>query len=184
MIRMSVVERNEYIARHGKVPQNRADIYLGLAKEGHVFSEGEIIRGMRGLFNEHSRKGLFRRGPSYDDTLGDSLNELNEYLCEHPRPISPDHNHKGIDWWRAQCFKKNGAWRETKFTQQLHDHRRCVVQAFDHFLFCGFAEEMGNPSGLLYVWLPIYSMVSHTGTSFDYSYGAWQSGTAGLRFDT
>jgi hypothetical protein len=180
--RLTATLRNEYILRHGFAPKNAADRYLILAKEGHVFDEGEIVHGMKLMLNHVSRR------TTEDDGLHESAMNLVNYLGDHPRPITQAHSDKGIAWWRKNCFCKGGTgrvWRNNEFTKYIGDRERRIIETFTHFLFYGYGERVVNNYGM-YHWLPEYSVhgLDEQGhpAEFNYIYGSWQSGQQGLEF--
>jgi hypothetical protein len=186
MARVTAAQRNEAILRFGRKP-NRADRYMSMAMDGHVFDEGEIVRGMKMMLNDWSRDRSSTSKAAQYPELGDSIGELITYLWEHPRPITAAHSAKGIAWWRKNCFCVGGTgrvWRENQFTANLGALEREVIDGFTHFEFCGYEERTANSYGLS-TWLPCYRVHGLSGynrapRAFDYIYGAWQSGTAGL----
>lgn len=153
------------------------DRYMEAAKNHDVLSEGQIMRGLRGLLHNLDRasQGLSTRLyiPKDRCVAAERYNTLLSAFNDAPsRAITPEHTAKGLAWF-AKMHKADGSWRDTDLTRCFNRYARACVDNFARFEWCGY-ERVGQSSwGML---VPVYRVIAKDGQSFDYHAHSWQAG--------
>jgi hypothetical protein len=135
-----------------------------LLRAGSVITEGEIFA----LKKRWRPQNCTNRGIDAEQEQGE--------LMEHgPFQISDEQAAKGIAWWRAMCYRKDGSRRDTQFTRaNLQDHHWSVLETVERFALVDWDWRF---NGFGMGWTdPVYRMIGSNGCSFDYCPRSWQSG--------
>lgn len=156
--------------------------YIRWACTPRVFTEGEIVRGMRGALHKAQPGPFDKPTPAQLLERAQAL-ALLDLLADNPRPITPEHTAKGLAWFDAMHVAShkpvNGdamhwrrEWRNTRQTRQFNDRHRAIVDSFERFLFTGY---LNNGNAYRDWYLPCYRVIGAAG-EFEYCYGSWQNG--------
>jgi len=157
--------------------QTSLDRYIQRAQSTQVFTEGEIMRGIRHSLH-YPELGYSMRygGKSVTPEAEAKRDALLAILDSLPRRITPELTAKGLKWW-ASMKNKRGEWRNSALAREVPEWCRRIVDDFDHFTFEGYYNA-GNSYRDFYI--PQYRVHARNGDSFAYCYGAWQSNACGL----
>lgn len=95
------------------------DRYMEAAKNHDVLSEGQIMRGLRGLLHDldHASQGLYTQlyKSKNRNVAAERYNALLSAFNDTSRAITPEHTAKGLAWF-AKMHKADGSWRDvTRF---------------------------------------------------------------------
>ena len=149
-------------------------------RSGGVITEQEI-KALKKRWSGHTRNRHNENVPGGHDAFSEQ--ERVEQFA--PYRISEEQCAKGLAWWRAKLFKKDGTLRQTKFTaylsgQQL-DRTTLAVLYPSHFELVEFVEEWNQLGNMCWVY-PRYRLVGKE-ASFVYTARAWQAGEDQVQMD-
>lgn len=135
-----------------------------LSKSDTLMATAELRAGS--VITEQEINCLKRRWAPHRPKVENPYVEAEAFFKHGPYWISDEQAEKGINYWRAKCFMKNGNRRDNQFTRaNMNDFNWRVLENFYRFQLVAFEFEANAYVQFPY---PIYRMIATDGGVFDY----------------